>query len=121
MDGLKTSTQLSRMKLRGSFGIVGNDRPIGAYSYVPVLSASNYSDGTAGLVGQTVSNLTKNPNLKWEASQQLDLGVDLGFFKSALTVEIDFYNKKTKDMLVGVPVPGSSGSSGSITRNVGLF
>lgn len=119
MDGLKTSTQLSRMKLRGSFGIVGNDRPIGAYSYVPVLSASNYSDGTAGLVGQTVSNLTKNPNLKWEASQQLDLGVDLGFFKSALTVEIDFYNKKTKDMLVGVPVPGSSGSSGSITRNVG--
>ena len=103
MDGLKASTQLSRMKLRGSFGVVGNDRPIGAYSYVPVLSASNYNNGTAGLVGQTVSNLTKNPNLKWETSEQLDLGVELGFFKNALSVEVDFYNKKTKDMLVGVP------------------
>ncbi len=119
MDGLKASTQLSRLKLRGSFGVVGNDRPIGPYSYIPVLSASNYNDGTAGLVGQTVSNLTKNPNLQWETSQQLDLGVDLGFFRNALSFEIDFYNKKTLDMLVDVPVPGSSGSSGSITRNVG--
>lgn len=119
MDGLKASTQLSRMKLRGSFGVVGNDRPIGAYSYIPVLSASNYSDGTAGLVGQTVSNLTKNPNLQWETSQQLDLGVDLGFFRDALSVEVDWYNKKTLDMLVGVPVPGSSGTSGSIMRNTG--
>ncbi len=119
MDDLKASTQLSRMKLRGSFGSVGNDGPIGPYSYVPVLSGSNYNDGTVGLVGQTVSNLTKNPNLKWEASQQLDLGVDLAFFKNALSAEIDFYNKKTIDMLVGVPIPGSSGSAGSITRNVG--
>lgn len=119
MDGLKALTQLNRMKLRGSFGAVGNDRPIGAYSYVPVLSASHYNDGTAGLVGQTVSNLTKNPELQWEASEQLDLGAELGFFKSALSVEVDFYNKKTKNMLVGVPVPGSSGTSASITRNVG--
>jgi TonB-dependent starch-binding outer membrane protein SusC len=119
MDDLKASTPMSRMKLRGSFGLVGNDGPIGAYSYVPVLSASNYNNGTAGIVGQTVSNLTKNPNLKWEKSEQLDLGTELGFFKNALSVEVDFYNKKTKDMLVGVPIPGSSGSSASITRNVG--
>ncbi len=119
MDDIKASTQLSRLKLRGSFGAVGNDGPIGAYSYVPVLSGSNYNNGTAGIVGQTVSNLTKNPNLKWEASEQLDLGAELGFFKNALSVEVDFYNKKTKDMLVGVPIPGSSGSSASITRNIG--
>lgn len=119
MDGIKAKTQLSRMKLRGSFGYVGNDGPIGAYSYVPVLSGSNYNNGTAGIVGQTVSNLTKNPNLKWEASEQLDLGAELGFFKNALSVEVDFYNKKTKDMLVGVPIPGSSGSSASIMQNVG--
>jgi TonB-linked SusC/RagA family outer membrane protein len=119
MAGLKEKTQLSRLKLRGSFGAVGNDGPIGAYSYVPALSASNYNTGTAGLVGQTVSNLTKNPNLKWEKSEQLDLGAELGFFKSALSVEVDYYNKKTKDMLVGVPIPGSSGSSASIQKNVG--
>jgi len=119
MDDLKASTPMSRMKLRGSYGLVGNDGPIGAYSYVPVLSASNYNNGTAGIVGQTVSNLTKNPNLKWEKSEQLDLGTELGFFKNALSVEVDFYNKKTKDMLVNIPIPGSSGSSASITRNVG--
>ena len=83
------------------------------------MSASNYNTGTAGLVGQTVSNITKNPNLKWERSEQLDLGTELGFFKNALSVEVDFYNKKTKDMLVNIPIPGSSGSSASITRNVG--
>ncbi|HLN22233.1 MAG TPA: TonB-dependent receptor [Bacteroidales bacterium] len=119
MDGIKERARLSRMKLRGSFGVVGNDGPIGAYSYVPALSASNYNNGSTGIVGQTVSNLTKNPNLKWEKSEQLDLGAELGFFKNALSVEVDFYNKKTKDMLVGVPIPGSSGSSGSITQNVG--
>jgi TonB-linked SusC/RagA family outer membrane protein len=119
MDGIKERARLSRMKLRGSFGVVGNDLPIGAYSYVPALSASNYNTGTAGLVGQTVSNLTKNPNLKWEKSEQLDLGAELGFFKSALSVEVDYYNKKTLDMLVNVPIPGSSGSSGAITQNVG--
>ena len=42
------------MKLRGSFGVVGNDGPIGAYSYVPVLSGANYNNGTTGIVGQTV-------------------------------------------------------------------
>ena len=122
MGDLKARTQLSRMKLRGSFGAVGNDLPINAYSYVPVLSASNYNNGTAGIVGQTVSNLTKNPNLKWEASEQLDLGAELGFFKNALSLEVDFYNKKTKDMLIGVPVPGSSGAgsfNSTILRNVG--
>ena len=119
MEGLKSSTLFSRLKLRGSFGVVGNDRPIGAYSYVPVLSGSNYNDGTSGLVGQTVSNLTKNPNLSWEASEQLDLGAELGFFRNALMFEVGHYNKETKDMLVGVPIPGSSGSSGSIFRNVG--
>ena len=119
MDGLKAKTQLSRLKLRGSFGVVGNDGPINAYSYVPVLSASNYNNGSAGLVGQTVSNLTKNPNLQWESSEQLDLGAEFGFFKNALSFEADFYNKKTKDMLVGIPIPGSSGQSGQVTRNVG--
>jgi TonB-linked SusC/RagA family outer membrane protein len=119
MDGLKAMTKLNRLKLRGSFGVVGNDGPIGAYSYVPVLSASNYNNGTAGLVGQTVSNLTKNPNLKWETSQQLDLGTELGFFQSALSVEVDYYHKKTIDMLVSLPIPGSSGSSASINKNVG--
>jgi hypothetical protein len=107
------------MKLRGSFGVVGNDQPIGPYSYVPALSASNYNTGSVGLVGQTVSIITKNPNLRWEKSEQLDLGVELGFFKNALSVDVDYYNKKTKDMLVAVPIPGSSGSSGAITRNVG--
>ncbi len=119
MDGIKERARLSRMKLRGSFGVVGNDGPIGPYSYVAALSASNYNTGSAGLVGQTVSNLTKNPNLKWEKSEQLDLGAELGFFRNALTVEVDYYNKKTKDMLVAIPIPGSSGSSASILQNVG--
>lgn len=119
MDGIKERASLSRMKLRGSFGFVGNDGPVNPYSYVAALSASNYNTGSAGLVGQTVSNLTKNPLLKWETSGQLDLGVELGFFRNALSVEVDYYNKKTRDALVGVPIPGSSGSSASILKNVG--
>jgi TonB-linked SusC/RagA family outer membrane protein len=119
MDGIKAAAKLSRMKLRGSFGVVGNDGPINAYAYVPVLNSSNYNNGTDGIVGQTVSNLTKNPDLKWEKSEQLDLGAEMGFFKNALSVEIDYYHKKTKDMLVGIPLPGSSGSSASVQKNVG--
>jgi TonB-linked SusC/RagA family outer membrane protein len=119
MDGIKDWAKLSRMKLRGSFGVVGNDQPIGPYSYVPALSASNYNTGTAGLVGQTVSNLTKNPDLQWEKSEQFDLGAEFGFFKNALSAEVDYYNKTTKDMLVAIPIPGSSGSSAAILQNVG--
>ena len=118
MDNFNASTKLSNQKLRASYGVVGNDGPINAYSYLSGLSQQYYNNGSVALTGVTVTSFN-NANIKWETSEMLDLGIDLGFLRDALTFEVDWYNKKTKDMLVGIVPPGSSGSTTSINQNVG--
>lgn len=120
---LKNIHWLSTAKLRGSWGINGNDN-IGDFTYaVYSSSGNNYVFGAGGNGSEMISTGVKpsglaNPNVKWEQSIQTDLGVDLGFFGNKLTATIDYYNKKTSGMLLSMPVPAYAGDSAP-TGNLG--
>ncbi|MCB2410630.1 SusC/RagA family TonB-linked outer membrane protein [Hymenobacter lucidus] len=109
-------TPLSELKLRGSYGLSGNNN-IGDYSSVATLGIYNYSFGTTPVSGQT-PNRVNNPDLKWEKSQTLDVGVDFGFLKNRLTGSFDYYTKTSKDLLLNVPIPYASGFPTQLT-NIG--
>ncbi len=108
-----TSNWLNFAKLRFSWGQNGNEN-IGAFNYTTTM----YSSGEAATFG-TGKNVTSgmrprrlaNPELTWETSEQIDLGVDLRLFNSAFTITFDYFDKKTKDMLMTLPIPNYVGNS----------
>jgi len=103
---------VSELKLRASYGLTGND-DIPAFLYAALYGITTYN----GQPGVYPSNIP-NPDLKWESTTQLNLGLDLGLFDNRIVLSADFYNKQTKDLLLARPLPTSSGF-GTITENVG--
>ena len=110
---LDDNKYLSFLKLRASYGIVGNAE-IGNY---PQLGLFSGNAGYAGVGGQQPVQLP-NPDLKWETTTQFDVGVDFGLFKNRVTGELDYYYKQTDDLLLNVNVPSTSGYT-TQTRNIG--
>ena len=116
---MKGIDQINNLKLRASYGVVGNDAPVGPYTYISGLSSGlDYVFGTTKYSGVSVTGFN-NPSLSWETVKQFDAGIDLGLFNGLIDATIDFFDKRTIDMIVGVPLPPSSGSSGNINKNVG--
>ena len=130
-----TTDWLDQLKLRASWGQVGNQN-IGDYKYASLIStstavsgdnpAANYDFGNAG-VNTAGANLKALPNkdLKWETSEQTNIGVDARLLKNRLSVTGDFYIKTTKDWLVESPVPVTSGFekhwiNGGNVKNTGI-
>ena len=111
-DFLANSPVLSFLKLRTSYGLTGN-AGIGNFGQLGLYGVANYNS----LSGLTPSQIP-NPDLGWESTRQLDFGVDYGFFKNRISGEIDYYIKKTKDLLLNVPVPSTSGYSTQL-KNIG--
>lgn len=111
---LKNSNVLNFLKLRASYGISGNDN-IDYYSSLTLWGGSPYN-GTSGLVPTQLGN----SDLRWEKDQEFDVGFEFGFLKSRLTGEIDYYNRKTTDLLYNVPVPGNSGFA-TYLKNIGAM
>jgi TonB-linked SusC/RagA family outer membrane protein len=104
---------LSFLKLRGSYGVLGNNTGLGFYS-----ARSQYGPVTYGTSsGLSITNFG-NDDLRWEKTASVDLGLDFGFFNNRLTGEFNWYNKKTTDMLLAVPVPSPSGTT-SVLGNIG--
>lgn len=108
-----TSNWLNFLKLRASWGQVGNQN-IGNFQYLaPVTFATtNYIFGdTEGVLtpGAYVSRLA-NPNVKWETSEQTNIGFDARFLNGNLTVNLDLYNKVTKDWLIAAPILATAGA-----------
>lgn len=102
------------LKFRGSFGYSGNQDGIGSYAALGLWSAGyNYLE-TAG----TAPSQLANPDLTWETTRQLDLGVEFAILKNRLNFSFDYYNKYTYDLLLNVPVPYRSGFS-SYLQNYG--
>jgi TonB-linked SusC/RagA family outer membrane protein len=112
---------ISNLKLRGSWGKIGNEkidyykRYAKTQDYLAVFGQNETANaavsyGTAG-----------NPNLKWETTTQSDLGLEIGFFKGRLTTEFDYYHKETNDILVDLTTPGhlGNGLNQKITFNAG--
>ena len=102
----------SNLKLRLSYGETGN-QAIGAYRTLTVLQAANYPyDGS---LSSGVSMIDwrgpTNKDLKWETTDQFNAGIDMGFFENRLQITVDYYYKKTRDLLQNVTIPSSSGFS----------
>lgn len=104
-DFLSSVDAISDMKLRASYGLTGN-QGIGAYESLATLDAQ-YSNrpGEGSLILGTLAN----PNLTWETTAQLDIGVDLGLFENRVVLSADYYNKVTSDLLFDRPVPAFLG------------
>lgn len=108
---------VSSFKLRGSYGLLGNNR-IGAYQYMQTVSVLN-GISFGNVLAPTVSFSSANPDIKWETTSMTDIGFDAGFLKNSLNVTFDWYNNYTKDILVNLPVPGLFGN-GAPVQNAGV-
>ncbi|MFT4033375.1 MAG: TonB-dependent receptor [Siphonobacter sp.] len=108
---------LSDLKLRGSYGVVGNAGAISTYQSLATVSAngSNYNINNAYVKGINPDGIA-NPDLRWERSTQIDVGLDIGLFNNRVNIIGDVYYKKTDDLLYVKTLPLSSGYS-SITGN----
>ncbi|MDR1201143.1 MAG: TonB-dependent receptor [Tannerellaceae bacterium] len=104
------------LKLRASYGIIGNNN-IGNYTQYNRVSDSNAVFGNTSYSGSAVTNLG-NDDLGWEMTRQLDLGIDLGFFNNRVNFTYDYYRKITTDLLYQLPIPQESGFS-SFMGNMG--
>ncbi len=110
---LVNSKAISFLKIRGSWGITGNADGFGDFKQLGLWGAGKYA-GSAGLVPTQLAN----PDLRWEKSNQTDIGIDFGLVNNRISGEIDYYVKNTNDLIYNVPVPGTSGFS-TQTVNIG--
>ena len=103
---------LSNWKWRVSFGETGN-QAIGAYRTLTVLDAANYPYNGMLESGQAMIDWRgpTNPDLRWETTDQADAGIDIGFLNNRINLTVDYYWKKTRDLLQNVTIPSSSGFS----------
>lgn len=100
------------LKIRGSWGQVGN-QSVSDFQYLAAIAYSNATYGFGEEETQTNGSYPQrlaNPDLKWETSEQLDLGFDARFLKNTLTVNFDFYKKSTKDWLIIAPIVATAGT-----------
>lgn len=111
-DFLADNSLLSFLKFRTSYGKTGN-AAIGNFAHLGLYGVNNYNN-QSGLI----PNQIPNPDLGWESTTTTDIGIDFGLFNNRVSGEIDYYIKNTDDLLLSVPVPGTSGY-GSQLRNVG--
>jgi TonB-linked SusC/RagA family outer membrane protein len=110
----------SKLKLRASFGQLGN-QDIGNYPWASIIGRGyNYVFGAppASNPGYTISS-RGNENVKWESSTQADVGVDIGIWKNRLNLTVDYFVKRTSDMLIPIPLPLIGGSAATPYVNAG--
>lgn len=98
------------LKLRGSYGILGNDR-IGAFRFVSVLNGEGEYVFDNEIQFGTTTGAISNPEIKWERQKTLDIGVDMRLWNNRLDLTVDYYKKRTEDLLVSPPVSGILGAS----------
>ena len=118
---LKNQKVLSNLKLRASYGITGQQEGIGNYNYLPVYTAS-VAGAEAFINGHYITTYRPESyveNLKWETTTSWNFGLDFGFLDGRLGGAIDFYTRKTKDLLASVPPAAGSTFSKTILTNVG--
>lgn len=120
MKGISRNA-LSFLKIRGSWGANGNIGVLGGYPYTRGINVGAWSyqyDTTGGFYYGSAPAGLANPDLKWETSEQIDLGLDARFLRDKLSFSVDWYNKKTKDLLISVTPPFETGAT-SVTMNAG--
>ncbi|MCW4139737.1 SusC/RagA family TonB-linked outer membrane protein [Segatella copri] len=118
---LKNQKVLSNLKLRASYGVTGQQEGIGNYNYLPVYTYS--VAGTEAFInGQYINTYRPEAyvsDLKWETTTSWNFGLDFGFLDGRIGGAIDFYTRKTKDLLASVPTAAGTNFSKTILTNVG--
>ncbi|RHM27171.1 SusC/RagA family TonB-linked outer membrane protein [Phocaeicola vulgatus] len=110
---------LDQLKLRGGYGVLGNQE-IDNYQYSSTITTGiNYPDGNGGLLQGAFPKNFANPNIKWEETAMTNVGIDFMAFNNRLSLTADYYVKNTKDILLTVPIPISSGGANDPIRNAG--
>ncbi|MEN8118312.1 MAG: TonB-dependent receptor [Bacteroidota bacterium] len=104
---MQDASWLDNLKLRGSWGQLGNQN-IGTYPYQDILTLTSYPYEDGLQTGAYVSRLT-DKNMKWETTTTLDFGFDMSIKNGLFTITADWYNKETTDILYGEPIPASVG------------
>jgi len=116
-DFVKNLKVFSDLKLRVSYGEVGNSN-VAAYSTQAGLLATNYSFGATTLAGGFAPAAIGNRDLKWERSQELNLGLNMGFLDNRISAVVEVYRRNTRDLILNQTLPTSTGFS-SVVTNVG--
>jgi len=115
-EGFFESSSISNLKLRASAGATGNQE-IGSFNSLQFLGTE-----TVLLGGERQTGISRtsfgNPDLKWEVTNQFDLGLEVGLWEDRVVFEADLYYKKTNDLLLSAPIPWSTGLS-TVTQNIG--
>lgn len=115
--------QISILKLRGSWGQVGNIRSVRRFIYAPpfrlgdygVFLGDNMSNHVFGLYQPTIAN----PDLRWERTEQTNVGLDVGLFRNSLSFTVDYFYKLTKDLIETMPIPSVAGVTSPPEVNIG--
>ena len=118
---LKNQKVLSNLKLRVSYGVTGQQEGIGNYNYLPVYTYS-VTGAEAFINGQYINTYRPEAyvsDLKWETTTSWNFGLDFGFLNGRIGGAIDFYTRKTKDLLASVPTAAGTNFSKTILTNVG--
>lgn len=120
---IKDLNVFSQLKFRASYGKTGNES-IGVYRSLSLLGTSfgtrsSYIYGTTRYPIANPQNLA-NPDLSWEKTSEYNVGLDIAFFTNRVSLNLDYYRKKTTDLLLDVPVPSQTGF-GSVLQNTGAM
>ena len=110
---------VNMFKVRGSYGVLGNEAAVGDYAYQAVLARNNmtYSFGNNAVTGSAISTFV-NENIAWEKKKTMNVGIDLAFLNNRIEFTAEWYKNKSEDLHYGVPVPASAGvANTSVTMN----
>ncbi|KJF42842.1 TonB-dependent receptor [Draconibacterium sediminis] len=114
---IKDLNLFSYLKLRASFGYTGNQE-IGLYNSLPTTGTQTYTFGDGSLATGVSPNKIANADLQWEKTAQFDAGIDIAFFDNRLGLTLDYYYKKTTEMLYSEQVPYTTGFT-TYLNNIG--
>ncbi|WP_291152839.1 SusC/RagA family TonB-linked outer membrane protein [Flavobacterium sp. UBA7680] len=122
-DFFGTPKFINFLKLRGSYGTLGNDQ-IGNYRYLGTLSGEATYVFDGALVNGVATGAVPNPDVKWEEARKLDIGLDMRILNDKVSIVADYFSDTRKDLLIGdIPVSGINGTgapgSGAPTINAG--
>ena len=115
---LDSRSWLSNLKVRASYGSLGNNATTTYYMYQSLYSTANAVMG-GQIAGGFAQAVLANPNLTWEKTNMVDVGIDFGFFDSRLYGSIDYFDKLTSGILISLPAPLEHGTSTVPNQNAG--
>ncbi len=110
----KSKKFLSYLKFRGSWGLTGNT-PLERFPALGLFTGTRYAGGS-GIIQTQIPN----PNLKWEKTRQIDVGIDFGLMKDRISGQLDYYIKNTEDLLLQVNIPSTTGFPRQL-QNIGAM